>query len=208
MLSILIGEKINNNTILTKPDIAEYILSEEINRPELQLFALQTQLLETQKNMLLSKNLPKFGLFIQGGYGNPGLNMLKNSFDPYYIAGVRMSWNFGSLYTKKNERKQINIEQSTIGIQKETFLFNTKLQMSQEKGEINKYKKLMKDDDEIIRLRTNIRKAAEAKVANGTLSVIEFLREVNAEEQAKQNKILHETQLLMATYNLKYTTNL
>ena len=208
MLSILIGEKINNNTILTKPDIAEYILSEEINRPELQLFALQAQLLETQKNMLLSKNLPKFGLFIQGGYGNPGLNMLKNSFDPYYIAGVRMSWNFGGLYTKKNEQKQINIEQSTIGIQKETFLFNTKLQMSQEKGEINKYKKPMKDDDEIIRLRANIRKAAEVKVANGTLSVIEFLREVNAEEQAKQNKILHETQLLMATYNLKYTTNL
>ena len=79
--------------------------------------------------------------------------------------------------------------------------------MEQNNNEIEKLTRLMKDDNEIIKLRTNIRNSAEAKVANGTLTVIEMLREVTAEDQAKQNKALHEVQLLMAIYNLKNTTN-
>lgn len=146
-------------------------------------------------------------MFIQGAYGNPGLNMLKNEFTPYYIAGIRFSWNFGNLYTKKNENRQISLNRNNINVQKETFLFNTSLEIAQSNNEIKKLKKIMKNDEEMILLRTNIRRSAEAKVANGTLTVTEMLREVTTENQAKQNKSLHEIQLLKALYNLKNITN-
>lgn len=208
MLSALIGEEIKEGTSLVKPSFAEETsLSSTVNRPELRLFEAQSNLFETQKSMVDAKNLPKLGVFVQGGYGNPGLNMLKNEFTPYYIAGARLSWNFGSLYTKKNDKKLLDNNLQNVAIQKETFLFNTNLKMTQQSNEIDKIKQLMRDDDEIIRLRTNIKKASEVKVEHGTLSVTDLLRDINSEDQAKQSKVLHEIQLLISIYNYKNSTN-
>lgn len=214
MLKIMI----NHPTPLTgeslkKPDVNTLLYIDGtysaglIRRPELDLFAAQDLQLEARRKQLAAKNLPQLGLFVQGAYGNPGLNMLKNEFSTYYVAGVRLSWNFGNLYTRKNESRQLTLNQQDVNVQKETFLFNTHLEVTQNNSEIKKLAELMKNDDEIISLRNNIRKSAQAKVANGTLTVTEMLREVTAEDLAKQDKILHEIQLLSAIYELKYTTN-
>ena len=114
--------------------------------------------------------------------------MLKNEFSPYYIAGVRLSWNFGSLYTLKNDRKVIENKRRQLDNNRDVFLFNTRLEMTQQDQAIQSLEKQMQDDDEIIRLRTNIRKSAEAKVANGTLTVTEMLRELTNESLARQSK--------------------
>jgi len=208
MLSAMIGEEIKENASLIKPSVTESLsLSATVNRPELKLYEAQNNLFETQKSMVDAKNLPKLGVFVQGGYSNPGLNMLKNEFSPYYVAGARLTWNFGSLYTKKNDKKLLDNSLQNVAVQKETFLFNTNLKMTQQSNEIDKIKQLMRDDDEIIRLRTNIKKASEVKVEHGTLSVTDLLRDINSEDQAKQSKVLHEIQLLMSIYNYKNTTN-
>lgn len=212
MLSWMIGEPIREDTQLEKP-VQSYFytntaeMMSRIDRPELALFDAQGGRLDAEERVLRAKNLPKLGLFVQGGYGNPGLNMLKDRFEAFYVAGVRLSWNFGTLYTKRNERAQIDLNRRGVDLQRETFLFNTRLQVAQTTNEMDKLLRLMEDDDEIIRLRTNIRKAAQAKVAGGTLTVTEMLREITAEDLARQNKLLHEMQYLMALYNLKNTIN-
>lgn len=208
MLAALTGRIIVEDSYLIKPSITDGLaLSDNINRPELRLYDAQKQLLESQKELIKSKNRPKLGVFIQGGYSNPALNMLKSEFSPYYIAGARLSWNFSGLYTQKNERKLLETNQQSMAVQQETFLFNTKLKLTQLNNEIDKVQQMMLDDDEIIQLRSNIKKSAETKVKNGTLSVTELLREINSEDMAKQNKALHEIQLLMTIYNYKNTTN-
>lgn len=178
-----------------------------MKRPELELFGAMFRQLEERRRMITVGNMPQLGFFVQGGYGNPGLNMLKNEFSPWYVGGVRLSWNFGGLYTKKNENKLITVEQDNVDLQKEVFLFNTNLQVTQENADIIKIRELMKRDDELIALRDNIKASAEAKVSNGTLSVIELLREINVGEQARQTKMLHGIQLLMAIYKQKNTLN-
>lgn len=208
MLATLTGTRIEEDCYLIKPTINdEMTLSDNIFRPELRLYDAQKQLLESQKTMIKSRNMPRVGLFIQGGYSNPALNMLKSEFSPYYIAGARLSWNFSGLYTQKNERKLLETSQFNIDVLQDTFLFNTKLKLTQFGNEIDKVKQLMRDDDEIIQLRSNIKKSAEMKVKSGALSVTELLREINSEDMAKQNKTLHEIQLLMTIYNYKNTTN-
>ena len=208
MLSLLVGEKLSQETVLEKPVPQDDISAVgEIRRPELSLFNAQGVGLQVQEKALNVRHLPQFGLFVQGAYGNPGLNMLKNEFSAYYVAGVRLSWNFGNLYTRKNESRQLILNQQDVNVQKETFLFNTHLEITQNNSEIKKLTELMKNDEEIITLRNNIKKSAQAKVANGTLTVTEMLREVTAENIAMQDKILHEIQLLSAIYELKYTTN-
>lgn len=207
MLSLLVGEVLSQETVFEKP-VPQNELSavSDIRRPELSWFDAQGTGLQVQEKALNVRHLPHFGLFVQGAYGNPGLNMLKNEFSPYYIAGVRLSWNFGSLYTLKNDRRVIENKRKQLDSNRDVFLFNTRL-VTQQDQSIRSLEKQMQDDDEIIRLRTNIRRAAEAKVANGTLTVTEMLRELTNESLARQAKAMHEIQRLMSIYQLKYTTN-
>lgn len=218
MLSLLIGESLDASTPLVKP-LAEDEPKDErepeyeptksgaIGRPELNWFQAQGHQLQVQEESLQTRYLPHFNLFLQGAYGNPGLNMLKNEFTPYYIGGIRLSWNFGSLYTLRNDKKMIANSRQQLQSNQDTFLFNTRLEATQQSSAIGSMRKQMQDDDEIIRLRTNIRRAAEAKVANGTLTVTEMLREITSENVARQTKALHEVQLLMNIWQLKYITN-
>lgn len=207
MLAALIGEPIDENVIMEKPNTSTQLTTGQIERPELRLFEAQQTDLETQKKLIKTGYMPKLGVFATGGYGRPGLNMLEDKFAAYYIGGVRLSWNFGGLYTDKNDRRIIEASQSSLAAEKETFLFNTNLQVTQEQSEIKKNRDLLKYDDEIITLRNNVKKATEVKVANGMLTVTDLMREINAEDLAKQDKIQHEVELLLSIYNLKYTTN-
>lgn len=208
MLSLLMGVELSQETLLEKPIPEKDVFAAvDIRRPELLLFDAQGTSLQVQEKALNVRHLPQLGLFVQGAYGNPGLNMLKNEFSPFYIAGVRLSWNFGSLYTLKNDRRVIENKRQQLGSNRDVFLFNTRVQMTQQEQAIRSMEKQMQDDHEIIRLRTNIRKAAEVKVANGTLTVTEMLRELTSESLARQAKAMHEIQRLMGIYQLIYTTN-
>lgn len=209
MLSVFTGEEIAETALFAKPveTVAPLTDPTDFRRPELSWFEAQNGRLDVNEQMLQARNMPRLGLFVQGAYGNPGLNMLKDKFETYYIAGVKLSWNFGGLYTLKNDKKQIQVNRAQLDSNRDVFLFNTRLQATQQNSAINSVRALLDKDDEIIALRTNIRKAAEAKVSNGTLAVTDLLREINSENKARQVKALHEVQLLMNIYQLKYTTN-
>ena len=207
MLSTMIGAPVNPDQ-LTAPEIpAETTALLPNKRPELALFNAQNLLYESQRKSIYATNLPKINFFVQGGYGRPGLNMLNNAFTTYYLGGIRLSWNFGGLYTQKNNLRIIEDNEKLIDTQRETFLFNSRLQEMQQSNAIDQWRNLIKSDDEIIQLRHNVKMAAEAKVANGTMSVTDLIREITAENQAMVNKSLHQVQLMQAVYNLKNTTN-
>ena len=133
--------------------------------------------------------------------------MFEDNFKAYYLAGVRLSWNLGSFYTVKDDRRKIQTSIRAIETQRETFLFNTSLDVAQRDASIDKYVAQLSYDDEIIALRGSVKRASEAKMANGTLSGTDLTRDIHAEQSAIQDKILHEIELLMAIYNLRYAIN-
>jgi len=155
---------------------------------------------------LTSKNIPHLSLFFQEGYARPGLNFLSNSFDSYYIGGVRFSWSITGFYTLKKERRILDVNRGLIDVQKDLFLFNTSLAVKQQSDEMKKLEDLIAVDSDIIALRTEVKTAANAQLENGVITANDFLREVNAEDQARQNLLLHQTQLLIAQYNYQTTT--
>lgn len=206
VLSKLIGEEISMVTLFKKPDM-EYLMASEIRRPELDFYNAQIRNLQAKNKSITSDLMPKLSLFVTGGYGYPGLNMFKDKFAPYYVGGVKLTWNLASLYTQKNNRRQIETNINFVENQREIFLFNTSLDILQKNNTIVKYKKQLKYDDEIIQLRSSVKKASEAKMANGTLSGTDLVRDINAEQMAILDKIFHEAELLLAIYNLKFTVN-
>lgn len=206
ILSALIGEELNYSTDFVKP-AANFEINTLIQRPELELYSAQVKNLEVQNKEINAGLMPRLGVFVTGGYGRPGLNMLEDDFSAYYMAGINLSWNFSNLYSNKNSKRKIRNNIASVQTQLETFLFNTNLDISQKQSEISKYRDQLKYDDHIIALRSSIKQSSEAKMANGTISGIDLMRDTHAEEMAKQDKILHEIEMLLAIYNLRYTTN-
>ncbi|MCD8262056.1 MAG: TolC family protein [Bacteroides sp.] len=206
MFSALIGEKIDQDTPLLKPD-ADQLYPFMIRRPELSLYQAQINQAEASKKEINAGIMPKIGVFVTGGYSKPGLDMFKDKFSAYYIAGASLSWNISNFYTRKNNLRTVELNKAMIQTQMDTFLFNTNLDITQNNSEIQKYREIVESDTEIIRLRNSVKRSAEAKLANGTLSVLDLMKEVNAEQTAIQDKILHEIEFIQAVYNLKYSTN-
>jgi outer membrane protein TolC len=201
MLSLFINQPLADNASLQKPVLSPFLLAGEIQRPELRLFTEQYKLLGQQNNLLRARNLPKASLFLQGGYGRPGLNQLKNGFDTYYIGGLRLNWLLSGFYTNKKEKQLVTINQNLVNVQKETFLLNTQTQLKQQESEVEKLQQLIATDDAIIDLRRQVKESARAQLENGVISANDYLREVNAEDQARQSLVTHQVQLLQAQIN-------
>ncbi|MDF0707437.1 TolC family protein [Muricauda sp. 334s03] len=204
MLGVYINEKIDDNTILIKPGQIESG-NTLINRPELDVIDSQIRLFDLQSKLLTSKVSPKLSFFAQGGYGKPALNMLSNEFDSYFMGGARFQWSLFNFYTNKNEKKIIGLEKQKLSVQKETFLFHTNLELTNQNSEVEKYRQLLAMDDEIIEMYSKIKEASLFKLSNGTIDVNDYLRDVNQESRAIQNKLLHELKLLMILEESKIT---
>lgn len=200
VLSLFINLPLAENTVLEKL-MARPALASAISRPELDLFSSQQKLLGSQATLIDARNKPRASFFWQGGYGRPGLNFLKNDFAFFYTTGLRLSWSFGGFYTRKNEKKVLELNRKTIDIQKEVFLLNTNTQLKQQQSEIDKLQKLVNTDHAIIDLRIKVKDAAKAQLENGVITANDYLRELNAEDQARQALITHEIQLIQAKIN-------
>ena len=148
---------------------------------------------------------PQFDLTLQGGIGRPGLNMLENEFAPMFVAGIKMQWNIASLYTRKNDKRKIESQKHDIELERETFLFNTELDATQQQTEVDKARKMLEKDDRIIELRSSIRLAGEEQYRNGTIKMTDLMDMIDDEHNARLARSVHHIQLLMAIYDLKNT---
>lgn len=207
MLSVFCGLEVNN----TQKPAPVQIASSVNNRPEMRLYNSQLELTEAKEKALDTQLRPKLGLFAQGFYGYPGLNMFEDMMNRKWslngIVGIKLSWNVSAFYTHKNDKARLSVQREMIENAREVFLFNNKLEEIQQNENINRYQTMMKSDDEIIVLRTNVRKAAESKLTHGIIDVISLLREINNENAAKTQQSIHEIDMLKEMYNLKYTNN-
>lgn len=201
MLSLFVNREITESTALVPPALPG--INKTLSRPELRLFELQQQALAAQDRLLGTRTRPKLSAFVQAGLGRPALNVLSNELEGYYIGGLRLNWNISSFYTIQNERQLLSISQKTIGLQRDIFVFNANLAIQQRSAEVAKIQKLVDSDNDIIRLRERITASTKSQLENGTATSIDFVTQLNAEDQAKQNKILHQIQLLLAAYNLQ-----
>ena len=181
------------------------------NRPELRLFDAQLRLADTQEKALNAAMMPKLGVFAQGYYGYPGYNMFEDMMSHDWswngMIGARLTWNIGALYTRKNDKTKIQMQRHLTETNRDVFLFNNDLEQIQQNENITRYKKLMTDDDEIITLRSAVRKAAESKLSHGIIDVNDLVREINAENAARVQQSMHEIEMLKEIYDNKYTTN-
>ena len=209
MLSAFCGLEV---TKVVKPVPSVAPLSQPTGlRPELKAIDAQLRLTDAQERALTAGLLPRLGVFAQGYYGYPGLNMFEDMMQHRWslngIVGARLTWNIGALYTHKNDKARLGVQRDQFNVQRDVFLFNNNLEQIQQREDMERYRRLMADDEEIISLRQSVRRAAESKLAHGIIDVNDLVREINAENAARVQQSVHEIEMLKEMYDLKFTTN-
>ena len=209
MLEIFIGQPLAAEN-LERPAMQQ-LQSRTSARPELALFEAQESKLEAQRKAINASLMPRFSAFAQGYYGYPGLDMFKSMVSSAWtlnaIVGIRMSWNIGAFYTKRNNLEKLNAAEKQIAVQRDVFLFNTQMQTTQDDGEIARLRQAITDDSRIVELRRRVRMAAESQLKNGVIDATDLLRKISDETAAALARSTHEIELLQATYRLKTTLN-
>lgn len=204
LLSTLTGRDLRNVTF-AEPDLQTGVDTLEIRRPELQLYQAQLQQAQVQRQDLQTNLYPKLNLSFQGGVGRPGLNMLKNEFEPYYTVGLKMQWNLGALYSRKQDLRKAEAQADRVHVEQETFVFNTMLDATDRLNEVHKAERVLKQDRDIIRLRESIRKASEEQYRQGVIKMTDLMDRMDDEYDARVAEAIHQVQLIMAVCDLKNT---
>ena len=208
MLSAFCGMEV---THVEKPALIALPSQDVAQRPELKAIDAQLSLANAQERLLNSALMPKLSLFASGFYGYPGYNMFDDMMSHDWswngMVGARLSWNLGAFYTHRNDKAKIRLQRDMAETSREVFLFNNRLELIQQNENIEQYRRLMNDDEEIIALRSSVRKAAESKLAHGIIDVNDLVKEINAENAAREQQSMHEIKLLKEVYDMKFTTN-
>ena len=209
MLEVFIGQELTDEK-LQRPEMTD-VVDRNSARPELALFEARAAKLNAQRNAINVSLMPQFSAFAQAYYGYPGLDMFKSMVSSEWtlnaMAGVRMMWNVGAFYSKKNNMNKLNVAERQIAIQRDVFLFNTQMQTTQDDGEIARLRTAVDDDKRIVELRRSVRVAAESKLENGVIDATELLTKIADETTAILTRSMHEIELLQAIYRLKTTLN-
>lgn len=205
MLGLFINQSVDSTTLLVKPEAPA--TADSINRPELRAYDLQVKSYAEQLRLSKLNLYPQLSAFFQGGYGRPNpVNFLSTQWSSYYLTGLRLTWTIGGAYTYKKDRLISKNNQEMVLAQRNTFLFNTTQTMHQENADIRKYRRLIRGDDDIVRLRESVSKASAAQLQNGVITANDYLLDVNAANQARQDRVVHEIQLLLTLYDYKTTS--
>lgn len=176
-------------------------------RPEMHFFSLKANELDTHKKLELAKGLPYIDAFLQGGYSNPGLNFLKGGFQPYYIVGLRINWDFSNFYTKYQQDSLIRNQKLRLDTQKEEFLLNTKILLNQHIKTAQNLLTQMSDNEKIIALQEQVVRTQESKLKNGVLSINDFISDTNNLYLKKLQQNYTKVEFLMQVYNIKQILN-
>ena len=208
ILGLLTGRDMTDVELAVPQDAVNYVddgARDFQTRPEMAFYAAQLKQNEFQRRQLNTLISPKLNLSLQGGYGRPGMNMLSGDFSGYFVAGLKLQWNIGALYTRGLDKRRVNADAQKIDLTRKSFILNSSVEAEQKNNAILKARDVLEKDSEIIGLRQRIRASGENQYREGTIKMNDYLSMLDEEYKAKANESMHEVQLMMAVYDMKNT---
>ena len=208
ILGLLTGRDMTDVELAVPQDAVNYVddgARDFETRPEMAFYAAQLKQNEFQRRQLNTLISPKLNLSLQGGYGRPGMNMLSGDFSGYFVAGLKLQWNIGALYTRGLDKRKVNADAQKIDLTRKSFILSSSVEAEQKNNAILKARDVLEKDSEIIGLRQRIRASGENQYSEGTIKMNDYLSMLDEEYKAKANESMHEVQLMMAVYDMKNT---
>jgi len=199
-LSSLIKEPLDAATQFQNP-LIEIHLQYELSRPELELFQYKREEIENSESLMAKQNVPQLLGFATGGYGNPGLNMLDNSFQSFYTAGVKLHWNVFDWNANQKQRESLAINKDILDNETEVFKLNTAIELNKQQREIEKIEAIIISDEAIINLREEVLQMADSQLKNGVITSSAYITELTNLYEDQNTLVRHKIQLQLAKAN-------
>ncbi len=215
VLSELLDTELSADIVLQMPEVPGQLMNEQLEklekpdfrqRPEMAFFDAQRSELTVQEAVAAASYRPRVTAFGQAAYGRPGLNMFEDSFQPWYIIGVRASWSLWNWRTEDREREIIHIRMRLVDNQQEIFNRNMRMAVQADIEHIAGLRETIRTDQEIIALHENIVSDAASRLKNGVITAAEYIAELNKRQRAVINRDLHQIELARAWINYQTTT--
>lgn len=209
ILELFIGEPIGQRDLVIPA--AEITEQQSESCPQTQLFESRLNNIRASELGIKASQMPTVGAFASGYYGYPGYNMFKNmqsrdmSFN--FMAGVKVAWNFGSLYTRKNDLNKLELQRKEIETERTTFNFNNNIAILESIGQIDALRDMMRNDEKIVELRQNVLNAAQSQLRNGVIDSTTLLTKITDEELAENDLAQHRLELIKAIHKLNHIKN-
>ena len=208
LLSLMTGKDLQGVELIAPTEARSYMEEGEPDfsgRPEMSLYSAQLKQNDIQLRQLNTLISPKLNLTFQAGYGRPGMNMLSGDFSGYCVAGLKLQWNIGALYTRSNDIHKLKADARRIELTRQSFFMNSSIEAEQKNNAILKARDVLERDGEIIELRQKISHSSEKQYHEGTIKMNDYLSMLDEEYKARANESLHEIQLMMAVYDMRNT---
>lgn len=205
ILSELVSADIPDGTVLVVPGEKEELPQNGLKRPEYMAFQYLDKKIEATRKMTSVKEIPRLMAFGQLGYGRPGYDMLNNKFDDFYMVGLRLQWDIWNWGKVKNERRILDLNKEIISSNRDAFTRNLTIEQQQVLAEVEKYRKLISRDEQIVPLREKVAGTAASQLRNGVITSTEYLAEQNSATEARLMMSLHKLQLIKAQYDYLVT---
>jgi outer membrane protein TolC len=184
----MLGDRINqplDTNVYLEFTSYEFPVNSEINRREKIIFDLQKNQLEQNKALLKAQKLPVVYGFGQFGYGNPGLNMLNDQFDTYYLIGAKLKWNILDWNTTKRNQGNLGLQQNLLESSEQKFEQDIRSALINQEAIVKNHRDNIQRCERILDLRSGITKKYSAQLNEGVIRIVDLVSAINQENSAR-----------------------
>jgi outer membrane protein TolC len=199
-LGELTGKILSDSILLEMPLV---VIPDTITfqKPELKMLEAQQEVLSSSDKLSKSNRLPKVYAFSTAGYGRPGLNMLSTEFEPYYMIGIKMSWNIWDWNKTSRDRQSIAIQREMLGSKRQAIEKNLKIGTINSLSRVQQLESSLHTDSMIVELRKTVTSLSANKLEQGVITSTDYINDLNAETQARIQLETHKVQLAQEKEN-------
>jgi outer membrane protein TolC len=200
-LSEITGLQIASATKLIIPTTSVSYDDDVSQRAELQMLDLQMKSIDAQTSLTGTARMPKVSAFASLGAGNPGYDIFYEDIAPMAMVGLKLNWNIWDWNKTKNQKQSLTINRGIVQSKKVQASTQFLSELKAQQLEIEKYKMLLKQDENVVNLRKEITLVKAAELENGSITTTAYLDELNRENEAKLTLQVHQLKLVMAQLN-------
>lgn len=206
-LSIYTGLKLSEGTVAQLPSLPTITTEKGSrvapNRAEHLLLDSKIKSSSADWKAYLAKGMPTLALFARGGYGRPGLNMMNPDPSFYYIAGAKLSWNFGKLYDLSTQKKKLHQSQRLVELERASLEKEIQRELSEAYNEVERYETQLTSDRLLVDTLERVLNRTKKSEEEGTLATSEYLEQKSKLDAAKRTLEVDQLQLLRAKYRVQ-----
>lgn len=213
VLENLTGVAFDEETNLPLPELAAQVAaarrpagSDASRHPAFDAFRETATRLEREAELVGRERRPRLVAFGEAGYGRPGLNQFADSWDTFWLGGVRLEWTPWRWGRIDRERAILDLRRAAVETEADAFASALERAAADDAADLTRLRAALATDEEIVELRERVDRQERRRFEEGVITAAEYVDARTRLFQARVAQRLHRVELAAA--QARYLTTL